>query len=59
MENVKNILKTTARLLAADVNSFRKIILASEGGQLPTEIKEKEKILRAIEEILKTNDTSW
>lgn len=59
MENVKNILKTTAQLLAADVNSFRKIILASEGGQLPTEIKEKEKILRAIEEILKTNDTSW
>ena len=59
MENVKNILKTTAQLISADINSFRNIILASEGGQLPTEIKEKEKILRAIEELLKTNNTSW
>jgi len=52
MKNVSTILRSTAKILASDVSLFRKIILDSGGGQLPTPIKEKAKLLQDIEKVL-------
>jgi len=52
MKNVSTILRSTAKILASDVSLFRKIILDSGGGQLPTPIKEKQKLLQDIEKVL-------
>jgi hypothetical protein len=51
----KFILKHTMQLLANDVQSFRKIILASGGGELPKEIREKEKLMHQIAMWLKSS----
>ncbi len=58
MKNSKIILQNVARILNADVSLFRKIILDSGGGELPSTIKEKEKILREIEVLLNTQKKS-
>ena len=52
MKNVSTILRSTAKILASDVSLFRKIILDSGGGQLPTPIQEKQKLLQEIEKVL-------
>jgi len=52
MKNVSTILRSTAKILSSDVSLFRKIILDSGGGQLPTPIKEKQRLLKDIEEVL-------
>jgi len=52
MKSVSTILRTTAKILASDVSIFRKIILESGGGELPTPIKEKQRLLHEIEEVL-------
>jgi hypothetical protein len=52
MKNVSTILRSTAKVLASDVSLFRKIILDSGGGQLPTPIQEKQKLLQDIEKVL-------
>ncbi len=44
-------------LLAQDVQSFRKIVLTSGGGNLPKEIKEKQKLIHEIESWLKTSSS--
>lgn len=54
MKSETALLRDTARLLAADVSLFRKIILDSGGGQLPVVIKEKEKLLHDIEKVLES-----
>jgi hypothetical protein len=54
MKSANTLLRDTAKLLAADVSLFRKIVLDSGGGQLPLAIKEKEKLLQDIEEVLKS-----
>lgn len=54
MKSETNLLRDTARLLAADVSLFRKIILDSGGGQLPVAIKEKERLLHDIEKVLES-----
>lgn len=56
MKKTTSILKHTLNVLAHDVQSFRKIVLTSGGGQLPKEIKEKQKLMHQIEGWLK--DTS-
>ncbi|GHN00141.1 hypothetical protein WSM22_16300 [Cytophagales bacterium WSM2-2] len=53
MKKVKNILQHTAKLLSDDVSLFRNIILNSGGGELPPAIKEKEKLLHDIEDLMK------
>jgi hypothetical protein len=55
MNRKKSILRHTLQLLSRDVQSFRQIILASEGGELPKEIKEKEKLMHAIERLIKSS----
>jgi hypothetical protein len=55
MNKKKSILRYTLQLLSRDVQSFRQIILASEGGELPKEIKEKEKLMHAIERLIKSS----
>jgi len=52
MKNANAILRETAKILATDVSLFRKIILDSDGGQLPTPIQEKQKLLQDIEKVL-------
>ena len=54
MKKATSILKHTMNLLAEDVQSFRKIVLTSGGGDLPKEIKEKQKLIHEIESWLKT-----
>ncbi|MBS1506982.1 MAG: hypothetical protein JSS79_10060 [Bacteroidetes bacterium] len=54
MKSETSLLRDTARLLAADVSLFRKIILDSGGGQLPLAIKEKERLLHDIEKMLES-----
>jgi hypothetical protein len=51
----KSLLKHTIKLLTIDVQSFRNIVLASEGGELPKEIREKEKLLRELTFWLKSS----
>jgi hypothetical protein len=53
MKKTTSILKHTLNLLAQDVQSFRKIVLTSGGGDLPKEIKEKQKLIHEIEGWLK------
>jgi hypothetical protein len=53
MKKATSILKHTMNLLAVDVQSFRKIVLTSGGGDLPKEIKEKQKLIHEIESWLK------
>jgi hypothetical protein len=55
MNKTKSILKHTLELLANDVRSFRNLVLASENGELPKEIKEKEKLVREIQLWLKSS----
>jgi hypothetical protein len=52
MKSVSSILRSTAKILASDVSLFRKIILDSGGGQLPSSIREKQKLLLDIEKVL-------
>jgi len=52
MKNSNTILRETAKILASDVSLFRKIILDSGGGQLPTLIQKKQKLLQDIEKVL-------
>jgi len=52
MKSANAILRETAKILATDVSLFRKIILDSGGGQLPTPIQEKQKLLQDIEKVL-------
>jgi len=52
MKNADSILRETAKILATEVSFFRKIILASGGGELPAPIKEKQKLLHDIEKVL-------
>lgn len=54
MKKTTSILKHTMNLLAQDVQSFRKIVLTSGGGNLPKEIKEKQKLIHKIEGLLKS-----
>jgi hypothetical protein len=53
MKKATSILKHTMNLLAENVQSFRKIVLTSGGGDLPKEIKEKQKLIHEIESWLK------
>ncbi len=53
MKKATSILKHTMNLLAEDVQSFRKIVMTSGGGDLPKEIKEKQKLIHEIEGWLK------
>lgn len=55
MKKTTSILEHTMNLLAQDVQSFRKIVLTSGGGNLPKEIKEKQKLIHEIESWLKTS----
>ena len=52
MKNTNAILRETAKILATEVSFFRKIILASGGGELPAPIQEKQKLLHDIEKVL-------
>ena len=54
MKSANTLLRDTAKLLAADISLFRRIILDSGGGQLPLTIKEKEKLLHDIEKVLES-----
>jgi hypothetical protein len=55
MKALKNLLLHSAQMLMDDVKSYRKIILDSGSGQLPPEIKKKEKLAQEIEMLLKTS----
>lgn len=55
MDRTKSILRHTKELLANDVQSFRNMVLASGNGELPKEIKEKEKLIRKIKMWLKSS----
>jgi hypothetical protein len=51
----KSVLRHTLQLLVNDVQSFREIILTSEGGELPKEIIEKQKLISEIQRMLKSS----
>ncbi len=55
MNKAKSILRHTMKLLTSDVQSFRSLVLASGNGELPKEIKEKEKLTHEIELWLKSS----
>lgn len=55
MNKTKSILRHTKELLANDVQTFRNLVLASGNGELPKEIKEKQKLMREIELWLKSS----
>jgi hypothetical protein len=52
MEKIKRALHHATQVLKRDVFVFRQIILQSEGGDLPPEIVEKQKLIRELEAAL-------
>lgn len=49
---IERALQHTVQVLKQDVFFFRQVILQSEGGNLPTEIIEKQNLIKEIEEAI-------